>query len=153
MVWNKKGTWAWADTLYWLFYIPLTFVVILSLVLTPARMLDQAVQPYQLDAAIMERRLTTSLYDYDHVLGTRYGVLTDSPKQAASFSMSEKAFAYKISIGQQEYFGNKKFYKDARPLVPLRYKNFEKLETYVSNGKEITVKIDQVYPPRYERIT
>ncbi|VVB81069.1 Uncharacterised protein [uncultured archaeon] len=138
--------------LYWFFYIPLTAFVIIALVTTPTSILNQSVQPFRLDAGITEERLYEKVSDYSPILGTQYGTLTDQFDKNAALLLSDKRYAYKISAGQKAYVANKEFYEDAVPLAPIRYNRYTITKMFTSNGKQIPVTIDQVYPKSYEKI-
>jgi len=151
MGWAKRGS-VLADFIYRFIYVGLTFAVVLNMVFIPARMIDASLQTYKLDAAIMEQRILAQLDRYDHALGTQHGVLTTTPQKAEAFSFSEKAFAYKVKIGTKEYHGNKKFFRDSKPLTPVRYDLISTSEVYLTDTQPAVVTIEQVYPPRYERL-
>ncbi len=142
---DKRGTWAFADILYWFFYIPMTAATIIALVLIPQRLLATAVRPMPLDAAIFEERVIQNLAKYSPATGAS-NELTPNINMSLSFSLSQKKWGYKIKIGQQSFYGNKQFYEIAVPIAP----NFDRFITNRTIGNT-NVTIDQVYPKRYEK--
>ncbi len=152
---NKKAQF---EMIWWIAYLPLTTAVILALVLIPSRMLDAAVQPYYLDAEIMEERIYNNLDYYDPALGTQKGTLTTNTddfckNNTIQMSMSQKAFAAKANINGKDCYANKAFYKDAKPLTPVKYNLISSSRTYQTDKGPITVNVEQIYPSKYEKIT
>jgi len=115
--------------------------------------MDQSVQPFPLDAGINQERLFQKVAVHSPIFGVQTNTLTDEFDKAAAMRLSEKRYAYKISADKEEYFGNKEFYEDAVPLAPIRYNRFIGTKRFVSNGKRVTVTVDQVFPKRYEKRT
>ena len=79
MDWHKKGTWTWADTLYWFFYLPVTAGVIMVLVIIPEQVLNTAINPVKMDAAIFEERALQHLAKYSPATGADSKTLTQVP--------------------------------------------------------------------------
>lgn len=147
---NKKATWAWADALYWFFYIPLTLIVIVALIVVPTSVLNSSVQPTNLDATIMQQRILNSLTPVSPILGYQEGQPYFDPKKAITYSTPQKKdFGVKIEAGETIYI-NEQYYKDARPLAGVGYKNYQGLY-YVSGTSHPTIYIDQIYAPRYDQ--
>jgi hypothetical protein len=151
---NKKA----AFSIYWFAYLALTVAVVYALWSMPSRMLDAAGQPYWTDAAITEQKIYTTLDEHDPVLGSQQGILTKDYNNVCynntiDWSMSQKAFAFRIYIDGKECYGNKKFYRDARPLAPVKYELFVSNKTYQTDKGPAVVMIEQVWPPKYEKIT
>jgi hypothetical protein len=146
---NKKATWAWADALYWFFYIPLTLVVIVALIVVPTSILNSSVQPTNLDATIMQKRILNSLTPTSPTLGYQESQPYFDPKQAIMYSTSQKDFGVKIEAGETLYI-NRQYYEDARPLAGVGYKNYQGL-FYVKGVSYPTIYIDQIYAPRYDQ--
>ena len=147
--WSKRGTWAWADLLYWFFYLPMTAAVIITLVIVPARLLNASVQPMPLDAALFEERVFQHLAEYSPVTGVDKTKLTDDVVSSTRFSLSQKRFGYEIKIGDKTIYGRQQFYDIAKPLAPVRYDKFTAKKTIQNTPIEIT----QLYPQKYEKIT
>lgn len=139
---DKRGTWVWADTLYWFFYLPMTAAVIIALVVIPKSALDTQINPSLLDASITEERLLQGATLQDPIFGSRQGHFGALP----SLIRSEKRFGYKIKAGDEESFFNKDFYEQAAPLAPISYDRFTKTETMRKGSNAVRVEIDQVYP-------
>ena len=144
---NTKGTWVMADALYWFFYIPLTAIIVLALVIIPTNILRATVQPVELDASIMEERLSQKILAYSPMLGVETGQAGNI--KDAELVLSEKRFAYKVTVDKDSTIGNQEFYDEAIPLTPIKHKRFTHEATLVKEGKETPVVIDQVYPERY----
>ena len=151
MHWPKRG-FAPAEPIFYIAYLTMTFAVIMSLWYIPSKMIDAAVQPYNIDAAIMEQRIYSNLDAYDPMLGVQIGTLRKDPENM-KFSVSEKAFAVKATLPGKELYINKEFYKDAWPLTPARYEPFESTKSYQKDTVTVQVSIQQAYPPTYETLT
>jgi|GEM_PF-5353027 len=146
---NKKATWVWADALYWFFYIPVTVIVIVALVVVPTSILNSSVQPTNLDATIMEQRILNSLTPMSPTLGYQKDFSVPNPAQAIKYSVSPKKFGVKIDVDEVTYI-NKQYYEDAIPLAGLGYKKYENL--FAVRGTNFgKVFISQVYAPNYEQ--
>ena len=150
-MWSKKGTWTWADTLYWFFYIPLTAFVVMALVIIPRGILNNAVQPFTLDAGIMQERLVQKITAFSPILGVQGKQLSDQFPKSATLSLSEKRYAYKVASATQEYVGNKEFYEIAVPLAPIRFNRYSVNKPMFVNGVQTNIFIDQVFPKKYEK--
>lgn len=157
MAWNNKGTWTWADTLYWFIYIILTSVIIMALVILPMQVLNKSVQPFLLDAALVQENLFQRASAYEYPYGTLYtGLGTELGKENVLLSHSQKKMAYKVTVRNKdtgetrEYYGNKDFYDQAAPLAPLRYHQFINKRPYLTNESAYEVITDVVYPQEYD---
>jgi len=146
---NKKAFADW-DLIGWFFYIPLTLVVIVALIVVPTSVLNSSVQPTNLDATIMQQRILNSLTPTSPTLGYQEGQPYFDPKQAIAYSTPQKKdFGVKIEAGETLYI-NKQYYEDARPLVGVGYKNYQGL-FYVSGTSYPIIYVDQIYAPRYDQ--
>jgi len=142
---NKRGTWVWADTLYWFFYLPMTAIVIIALVVIPKSAMEAPISPGPLDAAIMEERLLQAATLNDPVFGSRQGYYGSLPAAIRS----EKRFGFRVEAQGKESFFNKAFYEQASPLAPINYDRFIKSEKMREGSSVVEVEIDQVYPKEY----
>jgi len=140
-----------AKLLFWIFYLPIAFFLFVQLWQTTASAMDNAFQTYQADATIMDQRIRSSLDSYDPVVGARHNILRDDLGDKLGFSLSEKMFAYQVTVGEKTYYANEKWYKDARPLTPRRYKLISSYHVYQRGDQEVPVTIEQVWPERYDK--
>lgn len=151
---NRKATWVWADALYWFFYLPLTVVIIVALVVVPSSILNSSVQPTNLDATIMRERMEQKLTPYSSETGTEKDFLISNPEKAL-FTLSlpgeHKKFGAKIKISTNNYYINKPFYDDAVHLAGIGYKRYETSEFRITKEGITGFGIDQVFAPRYEQ--
>ena len=154
LLFNRRATWAAADVLYWFFYLPFTVLVVLALVIIPARVLDTAVRPVDLDAVVFEQRVKMKLTDFDPVLGSRFGVLRDFSSDELLFVPSVKKFGYLLKVGDVKKFGDstnqKLFYSLHVGFAGRKYSIFNRT-FYFDDGK--TVDLSQVYPSKYGKFT
>ena len=152
---DKRGTWTWADTLYWFFYIPITAFTIIALVVIPSRVMGQIIQPIPLDASIMQERFTQKATAYSPVLGSRQGEITADFAQRMRLALSDKRYGYNVSYSQngivkEQAFGNKDFYEQAVPLAPIKYDRYVTQKNLTKDGQIVTLTIDQTFPKKYE---
>lgn len=148
---NNRGTWTMADMLYWLFYLPMTFIVMFALVFKPIDILSAGVNPSQLDAYIFQERTKEHLAQYSPITGVDYTRLTSDPREATAYRLSRKQFAFKLDItGYDTIYGNKDFYELAMPLAPIKYEQYEHTYNIPAESGDKTVTLNQVYPKRYE---
>jgi len=148
MAWSKRGSWTWADMLYWIFYVPMTAALVVALITIPTAKLEAAVQPIPMDARIFEERVFQLVAKHSAVTGTDTRALTENVEHALRFSHSPKKFGYQIIIGDRVITDPRDFYGIARPLAPLRYTAFtagRRLEY-----PPVIVTVNQVYPKQYE---
>lgn len=146
---NKKAIAGW-KLIGFLFYIALTAVVVVALIVVPTSIINSSVQPTNLDAAIMQKRIINSLTPVSPVLGYQEGQPYFDPKRAITYSTPQKKdFGVKIEAGETLYI-NRQYYEDARPLSGVGYKNYQGL-FYISGTSYPTIYIDQIYAPRYDQ--
>lgn len=144
-----------AEGLLWFFYVPLTAVVILALVIIPTRLLENSLHPIELDAAIARERLYQDVNKVGPIYGVEAG-LVRSDFATRALLMGDKKWAYKLTVTTQGQntpvivFGNEEFYRDAAPLAPVKYSLFQSERRY---GAMNTVKVDEVYPKKYEKFS
>lgn len=144
----NKGTWALADALYWFFYIPMTAIIVISLVIIPTNVMKATIQPVELDASIMEERLSNKLTEYSPITGTNINKVGDV--NAANLILSQKRHAYKVAVDNlPPVFGNPDFYDEAIPLTPVKHKRFTSATEMKKKEKTSKVIIDQVYTEKY----
>lgn len=147
MLKGEQGTWVLADALYWFFYIPLTAIIIIALVTIPTSVLRATVQPVELDASIMEERLSQKITAYSPMLGQKIGEVGEL--DGAKLQLSEKRHAYKVTVAAKSVLGNQDFYDEAIPLTPIKHKRFMFNTKMTKEGVLVPVTIDQVYPENY----
>lgn len=131
--------------LYWILYLPLTAALVLALVLIPARLLNQSIQPISVDAAIFEQRTFNNLAAYSPATGIESSKLVPLPQHTLAYSLSPKAWAYVVTVNGKEYDAgqDKRMYFDgAKPLASINY-NYYKNE---NNG----IVVEQTFPKKYE---
>ncbi len=139
----------------WFFYVPLTAIVILALVTIPTRLLENSLHPIELDAAITKERLFQDINKVGSVYGVEPGVIRPDFATRALL-MGDKKWAYKLTVTTQGQntpvivFGNEEFYRDAAPLAPVKYSLFQSERKYSST---VSVKVDEVYPKKYEKFS
>lgn len=130
--------------LYWILYLPLTAALVLALVLIPARLLNQSIQPISVDAAIFEQRTFNNLAGYSPSTGVDNNKLVAVPQYTLAYSLSPKAWAYVITVNGKEYDAGqeKRMYFDgAKPLAGINY-------NYYKNQKD-TIIVEQTLPKKY----
>lgn len=150
---NNKGIVDVGKIWYWLFYIPITACVIIALVVMPENIKNTALQPFALDAKIMEERILNNIAARDPVLGFTEDRLGRKISRKAALALSDKQYGYKITIDGQAYYGNREFYEDAAPLAPIKYDRHTTTKLLHRGDDTITVTIDQVFPKQYARFT
>jgi len=137
----RKGMWTLSEMLYWFFYIPMAVVVFIAFVKIPNVILENAVQPVELDAALTKEMLFNRMSVFSYPYGTEFSEFRPANSSTWLF-LSPKKFGYMISFKDEKFFGNKYFYLDAKPLAGINYRNFAE----VRNG----ILVDLVYPKKYE---
>ncbi|HLF54882.1 MAG TPA: hypothetical protein VI612_04125 [Candidatus Nanoarchaeia archaeon] len=152
MAWFKRGVAAPAEGLYWIPWSILTIVVVFGVIVYPASKVEASVNPVELDAAIFEERVFQHLAKYSPVTGSTEQ-LTDNLERSLQFSLSQKRFAYKITVRSKIIYGNQEFYDIAWPLAPVKYLRFMSNRTFVTQSGPVVVAVDQVYPRRYEKFS
>jgi len=147
---NRRAIAGW-EILAWFFHLVLTLVVVVALFTVPSSVLNSSIQPTNLDALIMYKRILNSLTPTSPYLGYQEGQPYFDPKQAITYLPPEKKdFGVKIQAGETIYI-NKQYYLDARPLAGVGYKNYPGKLVYVKGTSYPTIFIDQIYAPRYDQ--
>lgn len=152
MAWSKRGVEAPAEALYWVPWSILTIVVVFGVIVYPAGRVEASVNPVELDAAIFEERVFQHVAKYSPVIGSTEQ-LTDNLDRSLQFLLSQKRFAYKITVGNKIIYGNQEFYDIAWPLAPVKYLRFISNKTFVTQSGSVVVTVDQVYPRKYEKVS
>ncbi len=152
MAWSKRAVAAPAEGLYWIPWSILTIFVVFGVIVYPASRVEASVNPVELDAAIFEERVFQHLAKYSPVTGVT-NELVDNLDRSLQFSLSQKKFAYKITIGNKIIYGNQEFYDIAWPLAPVKYLRFISNRTFVTQSGPVVVTVDQVYPRKYEKFS
>lgn len=128
----------------------ITFVCVIALIQVPENMLQQRLQPIDLDALIMQKRLFNKVSGYSPVLGMQEDILAEDVRLAARLDPSEKKFGYRITVSKgPTVYGNKDFFVAAYPLARL-YDTFTEVKRMKQDGSSVSVSLVQVYPKKYE---
>jgi hypothetical protein len=156
MAWSKKAAWTVSDVLFWFFYIPMTAIVVVVLVIYPENIFAVALQPMTLDSGLMAERVHYSLADYDQFIGVRDGFAAPGKlDEILTLRPSEKRYTIMVQRDGEVYFPGKlqkEFYEDALPIADIRYKKFDKNFSYTDlTGNPVKVSISQIFPKQYEK--
>jgi len=141
--------------IYWVVYpILLTFTV-LTLVTIPLYVLDKAVQPVQLDGAIMNERLWVKITEVSPVVGVRENVVAQDVRRASALSISQKQFGYQVSVEPKNgekvgFVGNANFYTCALPVANLSFVQFTQRRQKFYKGVPAGVTVDQIFARSYD---
>jgi len=146
---NKRGQEEIAGIYFWLFYLPMTAIVVLALVITPQQILNQSFQPMPVDATIMEQRLQNKLSATSAIYGMQPGKLTSNVQENIALGLSDKAYGFKITVDGQTFFGNQEFFEDAKPLAPVKYQLYTSSYEYTKNNQPVIVTVEQTFPFEY----
>lgn len=143
----------------WFFYIPLTAIVALALVTIPQRLLEQSVQPVELDAVIARERLFQELNTKSPVFGVVEGQVRGD-WESLGLSASDKKWAWKVTVPTAHadarggvVFGNREFFEEAVPLAPVRYGHFVVERQMRYGGVLVSVRVEEVYPKKYAQFS
>jgi hypothetical protein len=152
---NKRATWAWADFLYFFFYVGLTFVLALSISAIPDSILNSVLQKGNLEYTTNNARMDTMLaykdpysgrLDYDR-LESEELISVDTARNLLVFPQDKKV-AIALSLDGKTFYYKKGFYDIAKPLTPITYEsiiNSRLVYTPKKEWKKLT--IEQVYKP------
>ncbi|MBW3001713.1 hypothetical protein KY338_00965 [Candidatus Woesearchaeota archaeon] len=152
---NKKGTWAWADFLYFFFYVALTFVLALSISHIPDSILNSVLQKGNLEYTINNDRMDNMLAYKDPYSGRLNYLVLESDNMISNETVKnllifpkDKKIAVALSLDGKKYYWRKKYYDIAKPLTPITYESIvnTRMVQLPSNvwGK---LTIEQVYKP------
>ena len=145
-----KGSWIWADALYWFFCLPLTAVIVIALIHIPGKLLLDSINPTDLDAAITEERIIHKISSHTPYTGTDRTEITSDPEKDNSLLLSEKKQGVEITAGEKKVVLNEEFYTYAKPIAKVRYSTFAMKTKMNKEGKAVIITIDQIFPKRYE---
>ncbi len=152
---KKKGMWAWADFLYFFFYISLTFVLAIALGGIPDSILNSMLQKGDLEYTTNNDRLNTILaykdpfsgrFDYTKIESDRL-ITNDTVRDLLAFP-KDKRLALMVSLNGKKAFKNKGYYEIAKPLTPITYESVINTRLVQLPNKEWRkLTIEQVYKP------
>jgi len=140
---NKKAQ---GPEIFWyiFLYLPLTIIVITSLVIIPRSLMAKSLQPVPLDQMIQSRQLQSQMWTKNPVTGKTnlmdYQITKDLNK-----TYTTKQITYRVQLGNQETYYNKELYELAKPISPFRYLPY--LEERITNQGKLT--IEEYYPKQY----
>ncbi|MBD3303947.1 hypothetical protein GF343_02290 [Candidatus Woesearchaeota archaeon] len=153
---NKKATWAWADFLYFFFYVGLTFVLALSISHIPDSILNSVLQKGNLEYTTNNARMDVMLAYKDPFSGRfDYGkiesediISVDTARNLVVFPKN-KRIAIVLGLDGKTVYYKKGFYDIAKPLTPITYESIVnsrlvKIQN-IDEWKKLT--IEQVYKP------
>ena|GEM_PF-5798768 len=150
---NKKGA-KLHNFLYLILYVILSFVVVLLLVQIPEKMFKARMEQGYFPQATNQDRMSTILA-YKNPYSGRLDLLKVSSvniiqnktaKNLLSFPEEEEVALFVSLDGKKSYY-DRKFYKRAKPLVPIRYRsliNERKVQAQDDKSWK-TLTIEQVF--------
>lgn len=153
---NKKATWAWADFLYFFFYVGLTFVLALAIGHIPDSILNSVLQKGNLEYTTNNARMDVMLsykdpfsgrFDYE-MLESEDLISVDTVRNLLVFPKN-KNLALSLSLDGKTVYYKKGFYDIAKPLTPITYESIVN-SRLVKTSKDKEWKkltIEQVYKP------
>ncbi|MBW3004421.1 hypothetical protein KY310_01145 [Candidatus Woesearchaeota archaeon] len=152
---NKKGTWAWADFLYFFFYVGLTFVLAIALGAIPDSILNSVLQKGNLEYTTNNDRMNTMLaykdpysgrFVYDKIESENI-ISVDVARNLLVFPENKK-IAIALSLDGKTFYYKKDFYEIAKPLTPITYESVINTRLVQLPNKEWRkLTIEQVYKP------
>jgi len=146
---NRRGAWQGADMLYFMVYIMVTFVAVVVLYLFPAKILAAQVQPIDVDAYVLDARVTSLLTHVDPFVGYReFEPSRGALKDRLPIVFSQKKMALRVQRGEEEYFGSReqKGFFDAASAVQSGVRRIETVKHF----PDAEVWVTQVYPESYD---
>ena len=153
---NKKSVWTFGDLLWFgLFYLPMTAIIFMLLLIVPERTLATRVQTFDLEYSIYKERILNKIY-FKGINGRIYYGFFD-PKYFVENILkdfdnkSAKKIAVNVSIENLKttpILDSEDFkYEIKRPLAPIRYNLKISEMPIISTDKKIyNLKIQQVFP-------
>lgn len=149
MAWNKRAQ---AETPFWygLFYLPLTAIVILAIVIIPKNLMDKSVEPIPLDQQIQAKQTMSRLWETSTITGRTSPFQYTDDLTGINNTYSSKQMTYLVKIGDKETIHNKKFYEIAQPIAPFRYLPYSETRQINVKGTEKQLTIEEYYPKEYE---
>ncbi|MBW2973350.1 hypothetical protein KY346_03075 [Candidatus Woesearchaeota archaeon] len=124
---NKKGA-KLHNFLYLILYVILTFIVVLLLVQIPEKMFKARMEQGYFPQTVNQDRIST-MFAYKNPYSGRLDLLKVSSanmiqnktaKNLLSFPEEEEVALF-VSLDNKKSYYDRKFYKRAKPLVPVRY--------------------------------
>lgn len=144
--------------IFWIFYISLTVAVIFFIVQAPVSVLSQKTDTEGLENMIFAERIMTKTAWQSPLTHRIYsGVLAskgswDKKRVVDAFTTAgtPRRLAIKLVLDHDEVYFNEGFYKEAKPLSPVRYQNFiETRPVWIQDSQKFALlEIDQVYSPK-----
>ncbi len=119
-----------SEVVRWLFYLPLTMIVIVTILYIPQAILTTATDTEGLQARIWDARAYTAVSRHDALTGRVYtgeiaaGDLGRTIEKAFRTEGSLQRVGMRLIVADRdggEAYVDRDFYKEARPLAPIRY--------------------------------
>lgn len=150
MAWHKKAQ---SEDVFWFafFYMPMTAIVVLSLVLMPRHLMGTALQPVPLDEAIQARQLNSMLWKTNELTG-RTNTFEYEHNSKINQIQTKKQMTYRVQLGTDEKYYRQDLFKIAKPIAPYRYEPFNQVRHVRVNDKIEQLHIEMYYPKQYETV-
>ena len=152
---KKKGMWAWADFLYFFFYISLTFVLAIALGGIPDSILNSMLQKGNLEYTTNNDRMDVMLaykdpysgrFDYTTIQSTN--IINNETVRNLLIFPKNKKIALALSLDGKTFYYRKGYYDIAKPLTPITYESVINTRLVQLPNKEWRkLTIEQVYKP------
>lgn len=148
---NERGEWQGADALYFIVYILISLGVTVAVFWFPQRLLTSAIQPIEMDAAIMKERVSNQLRDVDSFVGWQRGALSKRPlgEVMGTFRPSAKRFGMRVGRGSEEWYHAEEGKRLYDATVKLKPEGVKVFDGSVIVGSQV-VQVSQAYPEQYE---
>jgi len=143
-----------AEFPYWRVYIFLAAAVFIALVTIPEALLKPQLDTQALENEIYNNRLFTALSHRERMTNElSVGIINtlDEAKVQKAFDVGlGERLGFVVVIDDKPVYVDQRFYEDARPLAPGRYKLFaEQRPVLHHDTRQLTsAAIEQVYNPR-----
>lgn len=149
MAWHKRGQ---SEDVFWfaLFYLPLTAIVVLSLVIMPKTLMEHSTQPIPLDEQIQSRQISSRMWQTSEVTGRTSPFDYNEDITDLNKTYTKKQMAYAVTIGDKKTIYNDDYYQMIKPIAEYRAKPFTEVRNVKVNGQTKQLVIEQYYPKRYE---
>lgn len=154
---NRKAQIA-EGAIFWIFYILLTSAVVFFVVYTPVEVLGERTKTNNLENAIFaERAYAKTAWQspltnraYLGYLPTKTSWNKDRVEKSFSTIGTPRKLGLKLTLNHDEAFVDENFYKEAKPLSPVRYPAFVDVRpVWIADQQQfVPLVIDQVYTPR-----
>ncbi|GEM_PF-4666576 len=149
MEWNKRAQ---SEDVFWFafFYFPLTIAVVLALIIMPKTLMEQSVQPVQLDEQVQARQIHSRLWETSTVTGRTSPFDYTSDLTGINNTYTKKLMAYTVTIDGKTTTHQKQFQDIAKPIAPFRYMPYTEIRNVEVNGVTKQLIIEEYYPQKYE---